>query len=200
MSTAGAQSRSTREAILDAALDLFAEQGAGEIRLEDIAKRARVSRQSVYVHFGSRAGLLMTLIQHVDSDGVLEHLIQRVLEAPSALDALDAVVHLHAEYSPLVYPVAKVFMARRHDDEALRMAWDDRMEGRRNLYREVIERLEGEGLLASEWDAALAMDITWALMSWQVWEQLVIDQGWTKANYLRHLRTTLRRTLVEQRA
>jgi AcrR family transcriptional regulator len=191
--------KSTREAILDAALELFTEEVTTHIRLEDIAQRAGVSRQSVYVHFGSRAGLMVALVQHMDAEGVLEGLVQGVFESPSALEALAAVVRLHAEYSPGVYAVAKLFMVGRRDDEALRIAWNDRMEARRSLYRFVVEWLDRDGLLAPEWSVDAATDLTFVLTSWEAWELLVIDQGWSKEDYLRHLFAALRRTLVGER-
>lgn len=190
---------STRDAVLDAALDLLMEEGApSEVRLEDIARRAGVSRQSVYLHFGSRAGLLVALVQHVDTEGMLESLVQQVFDAPTALDAVDAIAHLHAEYSPVVYPVARVFMAGRRDDAALRVAWDDRMEARRNVYRVVVERLLQDSLLGAQWEVAAATDIVFAVTSWEVWELLVIDRGWSKEAYRGQVAATLRRTLVDQ--
>ena len=32
-----------------------------------------------------------------------------------------------------------------------------------------------------------------------IWEALVVDRGWSKDDYRRHLRTVLRRTLVDRR-
>lgn len=185
----------TRDAILDAAARLFAERGAAT-RLEDVADAAGVTRQTVYVHFGSRTGLLMGMVQHMDTRGTLGRYLDRVFGAPTAVDALDAVADLHAAYHPEIHHVARVFMAERHHDEAIRTAWDERMESRRNLYRSVIEWLERDKLLAPEWDVETATDVIWSLTSWQVWEQLVVDRGWTEETYRRHLRTLLRRTLV----
>ena len=62
-------------------------------------------------------------------------------------------------------------MASRHDDEAIGAAWDERMASRRNLYHGVVEWLSRD-------------------------EELVVERGWSKEDYLRHLRTVLRRTLV----
>lgn len=164
--------------------------------MEDVADAAGVSRQTVYLHFGSRSGLLIAMAQHMDQGGALPDLLARVFDAPTALDALDAVANLHAEYHPMVHQVARVFMVGRYEDEALRAAWDERMESRRNLYRLVVERLHEEGALAAEWDIETAADILCALTSWQLWEQLVIDGGWSKQEYLTHLRDMLRRQLT----
>lgn len=188
--------RSTRETILDAAVRLFAERGPG-VRLEDIADEAGVSRQTLYVHFGSRAGLLLGLVQQVDASGMLGSLLQQVTEAPSPEKALDAVADLHAEYSPVVYPIARLFISGRHDDEALRVAWDDRMQARRNLYRQIVTRLSEDGVLAPEWTVASAVEVMFALTSWQLWEQLVVDHSWSKADYRDRLGRMLRRVLLK---
>ena len=195
MSTKDQPTRSTRDVILDAAVLLFAEQGPG-ITLDEIARRAGLSRQSVYVHFGSRTGLLVALVQHFDAQGMLDGLVEKVMNAASPLLALDAVAHLHAEYSPVAYPIARVFITSRHEDEALEVAWKDRMEGRRHLYRHVVQWLQNEGLLAPEWRIEDATDMVSALASWQVWEQLVIEQHWSKERYRKHLSYTLRAALV----
>jgi AcrR family transcriptional regulator len=190
--------KSTREAILDAAARLVGERGLG-VTLEAVADAAGLSRQTVYVHFGSRTGLLIAMVQHMDESGTLHDLVQRVFDARTALDGLDAAVTVHAEYHPVAYPVARVLMAARHDDEAMRAAWEERMASRRNLYHGVVERLHRDGLLMSRWDVETATDIVWGLTSWQLWEALVVDRGWSKDDYLRHLRTVLRRTLVDGR-
>lgn len=190
-------SPSTRESILDAAVRLFTERG-GAVRLEDVAAEAGVSRQAVYLHFGSRTGLLIAMTQHMDSGGGLPPLLDRVFNAPTAVEALDAAAALHAEYHPTIYQVARVFLVGRYEDEALRAAYDERMESRRNLYHTVVERLQEEALLAPDWDVESATDFLWALTSWQLWEQLVIDRGWSKDEYLDHLRTVMRQTLVSR--
>lgn len=169
------------------------------VSLEDVADEAGISRQTLYVHFGSRAGLFIAMAEYMDTSEQLQPLLQRVFAAPTALDALDAVAEVHAQYHPVAYPVARVFLAGRYDDEALRRTWDERMSSRRLLYRDVVARLHDEGLLGARWDVETATDIIWALTSWQMWEALVVERGWSKADYLRHLRTVLRRTLVVPR-
>ena len=188
---------STRESILEAAVRLFTEKG-GAVRLEDVAAEAGVSRQALYLHFGSRTGLLIAMAQHMDSGGALPGLLDRVVHARTAVEALDAVAALHAEYHPTIYQVVRVFLAGRYEDEALQAAWDERMESRRDLYHTIVERLQEEALLSPDWDVESATDFLWALTSWQLWEQLVVDRGWSNDEYLDHLRTIMRQTTVRE--
>lgn len=59
------EAAATRESVLMAALDLFAEKGYSRTTLVDIAKRIGMSRGAVYWHFAGKPALLAALIDHV---------------------------------------------------------------------------------------------------------------------------------------
>jgi AcrR family transcriptional regulator len=52
---------STREKILDVALDLFTEQGFDATSMREIAERLRISKPAIYYHFASKEEILMAL-------------------------------------------------------------------------------------------------------------------------------------------
>ncbi len=52
-----------KRAIKAAALSLFSERGFNEVKIEDIAKKAKVSQVTIYNHFGSKDALFRELIQ-----------------------------------------------------------------------------------------------------------------------------------------
>lgn len=52
----------TRRELLDAALNVFSQQGYQAARLEDIAAAAGVTRGAIYHHFSSKAGLFEALL------------------------------------------------------------------------------------------------------------------------------------------
>ena len=54
----------TRETLLDAALGLLVERGAGALRIRDVAAAAEQSTMGVYTHFGSKQALLEQLYLH----------------------------------------------------------------------------------------------------------------------------------------
>jgi AcrR family transcriptional regulator len=60
MSSRSAAVQRTREAILDAAAELFTPAWFDQVTLADVAKRAGVSQQTVANHFGSKIGLYRT--------------------------------------------------------------------------------------------------------------------------------------------
>jgi len=71
---------SKNEAILDAAVEVFSQRGA-MASVEDIARRARVSRQTIYNHYGSKADLVRAVMD------------RRVHEITASLDTPSAVEH-----------------------------------------------------------------------------------------------------------
>jgi AcrR family transcriptional regulator len=49
--------------VLDAALDLFIEQGFAQTRVDDIAKRAGISKGAVYLYFPSKESIIEALVR-----------------------------------------------------------------------------------------------------------------------------------------
>lgn len=67
-----------RRGLLDAALSVFNENGYSESSLQEVARRAGVSRALIYHHFGSKEALLLALHEELD-----RALMQRVQAAVS---------------------------------------------------------------------------------------------------------------------
>jgi TetR/AcrR family acrAB operon transcriptional repressor len=67
----------TREAILDAGLHVFAERGFAAAQLEDIARRAEVTRGAFYHHFTNKADLYLAILQE-RWDAVMAPLLQHL--------------------------------------------------------------------------------------------------------------------------
>ena len=70
---------SKNEAILDAAIEVMSERG-WSASLEEIARRAGVSKQTIYNHYGSKAELAKAMSER------RAHEVSAVLGAPGALD------------------------------------------------------------------------------------------------------------------
>ncbi|WP_421936899.1 TetR/AcrR family transcriptional regulator [Phenylobacterium sp.] len=71
---------SKNEAILDAAIEVMAERGLSA-SLEEIARRAGVSKQTIYNHYGGKAELARAMSER------RAHEIGEVLAAPGAVEA-----------------------------------------------------------------------------------------------------------------
>lgn len=186
----------TRERMLAGARALLERQGAGYVSLARVAAEAGVSRQSVYEHFGSRAGLLLALVDFVDeSEGIGEH-VRPVREAVDGVDALERFVAAVAAMTPRIHAVARAIHRERERDPAAAAAWDDRMRRRRADIRRIVERLREEGRLAPEWSVPSATDWIWAVTGVPAWEQLAIESGWSPRRYRTHVTAALRGALL----
>ena len=73
------ESRETRQALLRAAAEVFAEKGLSGARLDEIAKRAGVTKGAVYSHFDGREDLLVEALR---SSLRSLRLVQLAAEAP----------------------------------------------------------------------------------------------------------------------
>lgn len=61
--TRGERSAATREAILAAALDMFAAKGFAATRLDDVARLAGVAKGTIYVHFRDKETLFEEIVR-----------------------------------------------------------------------------------------------------------------------------------------
>lgn len=76
--------RTSRDAILDATLRVLAVSGLSKLALEDVAREADVSRQTLYRHFGSRDALIEATILREES-----HLFDVMLAAADDATTLE---------------------------------------------------------------------------------------------------------------
>jgi AcrR family transcriptional regulator len=63
-----ADARATREALVEAALELFAERGYAGVGTEEIVARAKVTRGALYHHFEDKRDLFRAVFERVESD------------------------------------------------------------------------------------------------------------------------------------
>jgi AcrR family transcriptional regulator len=187
----------TRDRIMENTLRLMEKRRGRDVRVDDIARAAGVSRQAVYLHFGSRAGLLIATVRYADKAKDLDGRLQGMKTATNSGQALDAYLDFWGNYIPEIHGLAKALLAVRETDQDAAAAWDDRMQALREGCRSVINCLVRDGLLAPGWDAGQAAEALWALSSVSVWENLTIECGWSQAEYVSRMKSLFRRTFVK---
>ena len=85
----------TREAILAAARAQLARVGYAALRMEDVARRARVSRRTVYAHFPTRAVLADAALRE-RADALRERVARWRPRVGDAEDVISEIVAFHA--------------------------------------------------------------------------------------------------------
>lgn len=189
--------KDTRIRILEATLLLLESGQAQSVRMTDIAKRAGISRQAVYLHFPTRAALLVATTQYVDELKGVEKRLRASRSAGSGVERLEAYVDAWCSYIPEIYGIAKALLAMRDTDAAAAEAWDERMQDMREGCEAAVTALARDALLSEEHSVTESTDLLWTMLSIRNWELLTIDCGWSQERYLRTTKALARRALIK---
>lgn len=168
----------TRLAILDAAWKRLSIPN-DPARLEDIAADAGVSRQSVYLHFGTRGALLVALVQHMDETLGLFHQIAEIEACADPVVALEKTLRLSARYQPKIHGVGMALANLAITDEDARAAFEDRMRIRREGFNEVVRAVKRSGRLVRGWSVEHVADVLWEISAPSSFHHLVVERGWS---------------------
>lgn len=185
----------TRARILTATLGLV-ERADGPISMGAIAKAAGLSRQALYLIFADKGDLFIALARYVDGQRGLVQELAKIRDAPTAVEALAAMVNLQATLNPGLKPLADAFELLRRQDPAVEQAWQDRLDHRLAGARAMVARLVAEGRLRPGLDEDTAADLIWTLTSLRTWDDLVVRRGWTADQYRERLSALLMAAVV----
>lgn len=159
--------------------------------MADIAEAAGLTRQAVYVHFGSRGGLLVALVRRADERADIHAKFRSALATRKAAERLDAFLGVWFDFVPEIYPVASTLSRARADDPEAAAAWDDRMASLHRGFENLATSLRQDGALAQGWTAPAAADYLWAGSSLATWELLAIQREWGGTKTSKMLRRAL---------
>lgn len=181
----------TRDRILAAALELMLRRGFRGFGLEEVAQAAVVSRQTVYRYFESRTGLLEALVDYIpEVEGRLN------LDGVPAAQILQVITRFNVTYLDRIRGFASLIYSARAEIPEAGAAWRRRMDLLRKGWRNVAERLRQEGVLAEDWSVDDAADLLWSVMSFPVYEYLVVDAGWSATRYEKEIERLVRRAFL----
>lgn len=188
----------TRAAILNAAWSLMAEKRKLDVGQAEIAAAAGVSRQTVFLAFGSRAGLLREMARNKDAQS--DH-IARLTAIASAKDFgradFERLMDVWLDYLELIYPVGILLDAASLTDAEAASAWDDRMKatflaGLKQTFR----RLAALGELAGALPSDAAAELVWSLVHPTAWRLLVVECGWRPDDFRRSRHQIVREVIL----
>jgi AcrR family transcriptional regulator len=149
--------------ILDAALTCLREDGG--LTMVQVAEKAGLSRQAIYLHFPGREALLAALQARQPATPDIE-------SAPSARAALGLLVAAQASTDPGLAAL----------DEP-----EDAATSRLARCHAVALRFQAEGALAPQLSPAAAADLLWSLTGPRLWDALVTGRGWSAERTRAHV-------------
>ena len=192
-----AESPDTRVRILGVASTMIREQGNAAISLVDVARRASVSRQTLYLQFGSRAGLLLAIVEDLDHRSGFPQRMASLRGSMAPRQALPHYVRAWFDYIPTVFPVARALSAAATSgDEDARVAWESRMQMLRGGYLMMMNGLRATGALRHDWTPEQAADWMFSLTHVDTWQHLVVEGHWKPAEAAERIVAALLATLL----
>ena len=170
------------------------------VRMTDIASEAGISRQALYLHFSTRAELLIATTLYIDDVHGSDARLEASRAAKSGIERLDAFIEAWGNYIPEIHGVAKAMLAVLDTDADAAEAWGRRMQAMREGCQAAISALQNDKTLSSEWTVDTATDLLWTMLSVRNWEQLTKDCGWSKKEYVQRLQTQAKQVFVQGKA
>jgi AcrR family transcriptional regulator len=188
--------------ILDAAQKLFAERGYGATPVEAIAAEAGVAVDTVYASFGSKRGVLQSLLGvRVGGDEARIDLLDR--PGPQAVrsetDQRRQIAAFAADLTSIIEragPVDDIIRGAAAVDADIAVFRVKAQEGRYRNMQRLVAWLAANGPLRAGLTEDDAAAIVWTVASPEVHHLLRVVRGWTPERYTAWLGDSLTRILL----
>ncbi len=194
----------TRTRMLDAAYELFAEEGYNATTMQSIAARAGVAVQTVYYTFHTKDELLREVHRRAvlgDAEPVppAAQPWHRAFSAePDAKKALLYFARGTSVINERVAPLVPVFHAVK--DGAVREIWREAHRLRRNGFRFHLKELAQKAPLRPDLTNERALDILFVLLGPDFYRSMTIECGWSPHEFNEWAASTLADQLLDQQA
>jgi AcrR family transcriptional regulator len=168
----------TREAIIEAALELFACQGYARTTVAQIAEAAQVAANTVYTSVGGKPQLLAAITESGTGDPDVADTLIAVARATDPAE----VIRLTAAGTRQVNQRRAKAVAVLLDSAQADPAAAEMLRATVRYYRDTLatlaQRLQDLGAVQPP-NLNRAADIFWYLFGWTSWRTLITDLGWS---------------------
>jgi AcrR family transcriptional regulator len=191
------QAELTRLRVLDASRRLLATGTYSTLTIGEIAAEAGVAYQTVYAIFGTKVRLAEAIVEsgfsHIP-DAL--KLYDRMFESPQPEQWFRTASRATRQILEPCADLARFI--RESGDPGLLAGYADRERTRHAALADsgLMERLLESGRLSPHLSPAEAVDVIWTLSGADVYNQLVLGQGWTPDRYEAWLGDTLIKTVL----
>ena len=169
-------SEETKQRILIAARESLQRGPLGALKVEEVARDAGVSRSTVYLLYGSRAGLIESLCRQVAQESGFDRLAQ-AFALPDAREALISAQRMAIEMYARMPDVSRALYVLRTVDPDAVGAVDELESGRRWGQADLARRLSEQGYLRDGVSVKEATDILIILSSFTSFDELYGGSG-----------------------
>jgi len=168
----------TRKRILDVTREGFARLPSENAGLEEVAKRAKVARSTIYKIFGSRQGLMIALAEDLLRRVGFDQL-GRAFRNPDARAALESSLREGARLYSEEHAVARAIATFGAIDADVAHAMARFEYGRKEGMAALAHRLKEQGQLRNDITEAEAADVLWVVTSLNTFTQLYQERSLT---------------------
>jgi len=175
-------SEQTKKRILETTWKVL-ETRSDKNRMSDIATAVGISRQALYLHYPTRAELLIATTKHIDKVKKVNQRLELSRAAGSGIERLHFFIKAWGGYIPEIHGMSVALRNMRENDKAAAEAWDERMQAVRHGCQAAVRAIEKDGKLKSDLSEQVATDILWTLLTVENWERLVLDCTWSQSEY-----------------
>ena len=182
------QAGATRRRILAAAERLFAAQGYAAVTMEEIAREAKVSLATIYLHFSGRAAVVGALAEEIAAAPELSvEQVEQVDQGADPVEQAQIGAHIMRQVNKRAWLVVDILRGHRGSDPELERLWTLWRQGHLDAMRRAAEAIASRGGLRPGLSVEAAADALYALMGTEVYRALVLERGWEPDRYERWL-------------
>jgi AcrR family transcriptional regulator len=166
----------TRDQILQAAWEIILAHGDRGATMGAVAKRAGLSRQTLYLHFQDRSDLLVELVAHGDRQRGQADWRERVETVQGGEQRLRALVTAYHDRFLLLAPIIQAVESARYRDKAAATAHERQVTTSAQwIDRHIIGQLADEGRLHPSWERNEAVSLIAGFLNFRGWEHFTVD-------------------------
>jgi AcrR family transcriptional regulator len=185
------QAQETRRAILAAAKTRFEERGYAAATVAEIAADAGVATKTVYLAFDSKGGVLRALWnlmlrgEQDDQPVADQEWYREVLEEHDPERQLRLNARNSTTGKQRISSTLEVIRSAAATDGEIDELWQRIQSDYRENQRAIVAQLAKRKALSPGLNVERAADILWTINHPSTWQLLVVQRGWTPAQYER---------------
>lgn len=192
------QAEATRHRLIASARRLFAQKGYAATPIDAIARGAGVAVQTFYAIFGSKAALLLVLLDTMETEADVPRLNAELQATPDPRQQIRAFIDFGVRLYARATDVLETIRAAGMAEKDLGALWIEGEKRRRLAQRALVRGWAKRGVLKPGLDVRSASDIFWAMTGPDSYRLFVHECSWRVEVYAQWLAETTAALLLRE--